>query len=192
MLPGNVASSFAISGAFLPPDDKVTSLVIDYERGGIALNDTSRGIDYQEWSCFVASNGQDIQVQGETGSPVTIFQQTGVSSLSLAFDQNMRPFVAYTVGTSVFLRWYDTLVANFVTTEYTGIRDPRLALDDKRVTQIANSDVIFGYIKDDKLCYRQQRDRFLTERILRTGVTANQRLRNVGMARNLRFQFELA
>ncbi len=192
MLPGNVASSLAISGLYLSPDDRVTSMVIDHERGGIAITDTSRGLDYQDWTCFVDTNGQDVILQPTEGVATILFQMSGITSLSFAFDQNMRPTVVYTVGSTVSLRWYDTLAASYVTTQYTGIRDPRVSLDDKRPTQIANSDVIFAYIKADKLYYRQQRDRYNTEREIRSGVLATQRLRNVGMNRNLRLQFELA
>lgn len=193
MLPGNTASSVAVPSEFLSPDDQVSSPLIDFERGGLALNDSSLGLNYQNWSCFVASNGLDVQVQPQSGAPITLFQQAGIETLAFTFDQNMRPCVVYQIGLNTFLRWYDSVPAAYVTTMFSNMRDPKLALDDKRVTQLAlNSDIIFAYITGSNLCYRQQRERFATERVLRTGLPASLGLKNVGMGRNLRLQFEIA
>ena len=59
MLPGNVPSTVAVPSEFLSPDDQVSSPLIDFERGGVALNNSSLGLNYQNWSCFVATNGLD-------------------------------------------------------------------------------------------------------------------------------------
>jgi hypothetical protein len=193
MLPGNVASTVAVPSEFTPPDDQVSSPLIDFERGGLALNNPSLGLNYQNWSCFVAPNGLDVQVQAESGAPITIFQQAAIETLTFTFDQNMRPCVAYQIGDVVYLRWYDSVPQAFVVTAFANIRDPKLALDDKRITQLAlNSDIIFAYISGTNLCYRQQRERFNTERVIRTGLPASLGLKNIGMGRNLRLQFEIA
>lgn len=193
MLPGNVASSLAISSEFMPPDDGVTGPLIDYERGGIALNDPSQGLNVINWSCYVAANNQDVMVKPEGGSEILVFTQPGIERLSFAFDQNMRATVAYQIGANCYLRWYDSAIPGFTTTTFANVRDPRLSLDDKRPTQVAlNSDIIFAYIRGEFLCYRQQRDRFLTEYVLRGFVQPNVHLRNIGMGENLRMQFELA
>lgn len=193
MLPGNVASTVAVPSEFTPPDDQVSSPLIDFERGGLALNDPSLGLNYQNWSCFIAPNGLDVQVRPGAGAAITIFQQAGIETLTFTFDQNMRPCVAYQIGLITYLRWYDSFAEAYVTTPYSNIRDPKLTLDDKRITQLAlNSDIVFAYISGTNLCYRQQRDRFNIERVIRTGLPASLGLKNVGMGRNLRLQFEIA
>lgn len=191
MIPGNALSSIDLPAALLSPDDMAGAPLIDYERGGVALNDASQGLQVRQWRCTV--DGANVNLQADEEAPTTIFSQPGIENISFTFDQLMRPAFAYTVGSTVYLRWYDSVPAAYVTTNYgTTIRDPRLCLDDKRATQYAlSSDIIFAYLKGDSLCYRQQRDRFLTEYVLEVGLGAGIRLRNVGMTRGLRLQFDL-
>lgn len=86
-----------------------------------------------------------------------------------------------------------TSIGQFATTEYSGVYSPRLCLDDKREYQNASRDVLFFYIKTgtpEKLCYRQQRERYTVEREL-VDVPANTlRLGRVGMAKTNRVQIE--
>jgi len=191
MLPENRLSSVAITADFLPPDDQGVGPLFDWERGGIALNDPSQGLNVRVWKCFV--DGSDVRVQAEPDPSIVIFSQAGIVSLSFCFDQNMRPCVTYETAGGVFLRWYDSAVTNYITTAWgPTIRSPRVCLDDKRLTQFAlKSDIIFGYVRGEFLCYRQQRDRFNTERVLQGGVGPTVRLNNVGLTRTLRLQFYL-
>lgn len=192
MLPENRLSSVPFTADFLPPDDQGVGPLLDWERGGVALNDPSQGLTLRNWKCFV--DGSDVKVQADSDTPTVIFNQAGIVSLSFCFDQNMRPCVAYETPSGVFLRWYDSAVVNYVTTSWgPTYRSPRVTLDDKRLTQFATrSDIIFGYIRGEFLCYRQQRDRFTTERVLQGGVGSELKLNNVGMNRVLRLQFDLA
>ncbi len=174
MLPGNAASSIPVVGAMLAPDNIGSSLFVDYERGGLAITDASLGLDYQ------AADALYLIIPS-------------ASEMCFAFDQQMRPVLAYVVNDIIRLRWYDTTVSAFVVTDFAGVRSPKLTLDDKRPAQLANSDVIFAYIKTNgDLCYRQQRDRYLVERVLHSGVDPANRLIALGMASNLRLQFEIA
>lgn len=192
MLPEDRLSSVAISADFLPPDDQGVGPLLDWERGGVALNDPSQGLNVRVWKCFVT--GADVAVQADSDPATVIFSQAGITALSFCFDQNMRPCVTYETPSGVFLRWYDSAVPGYVTTAWgPTLRSPRVTLDDKRLTQFAlKSDIIFGYIRGEFLCYRQQRDRFNTERVLQGGVGTSLKLNNVGMNRVLRLQFDLA
>lgn len=193
MLPQNTVSSVAVSSAFLSPDISAPNPLLDYERGGIALNDPSQGLNVQDWTCFIAANGTDVQIRPGAAAPITIFSQGGIEELSFAFDQNMRVFIAYRVGDVSYLRWFDSVPQTYVTTSYAATRNPKLSLDDKRTTQIAlNSDIIFAYMRGNTVYYRQQRERFQTERIVRSGVPDGLGLVRIGMGVNLRFQFEIA
>lgn len=195
MMPANAASAVAVPDNFRPPDGDRTSNVEDYERGGIAINDPSQGLDVQVWRCHLNSGGTAVVLTPESGSPVTVISIVGITELAFAFDVNMRPTIAYMHAQTMYLRWYDGTLPGFATTTIGtvagGYRSPRLTLDDKRLRQGQNADVIFAYLKDDSLRYRQQRERYQTERTLRTGLPLTTKLRNLGMTRGLRLQFEL-
>lgn len=197
MLPSNAPSSFPIPGIFLSPDDRVPSSLVDYERGGSDLSDASNGLDVQDWVCWYEN--LEVRVSPVDGVRTVLFTRAGINHLSFGFDQNMRPTVAFIEEYTTYLRWYDSTVPGFVFTNFgTGITSPRVAMDDRRSASSATSDVIFAYIRFDAgtnshaLCYRQQRDRYTVERVLRTGLSSKTRLKNIGMASNLRFQFELS
>ncbi|NLD08536.1 MAG: hypothetical protein GX667_02990 [Xanthomonadaceae bacterium] len=49
MMPDNEKSTVSVVANFEGGRGKPTSGVIDYELGGIALNDPSKGLDYQIW-----------------------------------------------------------------------------------------------------------------------------------------------
>ena len=174
---------------YLPPDDKITTPFSDYELGGIALNDASKGLMYQTWHCWL--DQFNVWLQAENGDPVLLFQEFDMTEISFTFDQNMRWCVAYIQTGIMKLRWWDSLVNTYVVTTFAAAKTPKLSLDDKRQTQLLKSDMILGYLRDNKLCYRQQRDRFTVERVLRDDLYPGTKLKNIGMGKNLRLQFEL-
>lgn len=177
--------------SYIEPDNLPSKSLVSHERGGIALNDPSQGLDVQNWR--LESDGSMVRLFSELGSPIDLFPDSGIRQLSLSFDQNMRKVVAveYNSG-GVDLIWYDTSVASEETTGFSGIRSPVVSLDDKRESQSGTSDVIFGYIRnsDHMLCYRQQRERFTVEHEL-IQLGPGSRLRNLGMTTKLRMQFEV-
>lgn len=192
MLPLNTASSVDVAGDLTFPDDQVVSPLQDYELGGVAIGDPSRGLTFQPWRSHVDSLGR-VRLQPMNAAPTIVHTEPGITELSFAFDQNMRPALGYVVAGLVRLRWYDSTVSNYVITDFPGLRSPRLSLDEKRPMLFgAISDVIFAYIRDSDLCYRQQRDRYLTEYVLRGGVMSNQRIVSMGMNNSQRLQIEVA
>lgn len=190
MLPENTYSTIPIGGLFLPPDDRVTSPVIDWERGGVALQDVTQGLDVQNWRCYL-ENQYGVYLQPENGEPILLFEDAGISELALCFDQQMRWSVAYIQQDILTLRWYDSQVNQHVVSRFGPALNPKMALDDKRVFNLVNSDMILAYIRGNTLWYRQQRDRFTIERALRTGLFPNTKLKNIGMSSAFRLQFEL-
>lgn len=188
-LPGNTASALAIASRFLYPDNLVTGPMEDWEDGGVDIQDATQGLMGYRWRCWV--DGINVKAQRDGAAEVTLFSAAGISSISLAFDQAMRPHVAYTIAGQMYLRWYDSVAVAYVTTNFGMARNPRLALDDKRPEQLNTNDVILAYIRDNSLFYRQQRDRFAVERLLRPGLPDYTILRNIGMGDNLRMHFEL-
>ena len=191
MLPFNTTSSTNVWGTIPAPDGLVLDDLTDYEYGGIALNDATQGLLARVWVLTYRESAVLISTEGLPDE--VLFERAGVTAVSLAFDQNMRPIVAFEAEDKSWLWWWDSLTNERRTDSFGPVRCPRVTLDDKRpsATEFGTSDVIFAYIKGDKLCYRQQRDRYTVERVLRTGISRLSRLHNMGLTDKIRFQFEL-
>lgn len=189
MLPDESLSSTTIQAPFLFPDDLPVSPLQDYELGGIALSDPSEGLRVQSWTAFV--DGDDIMIQAADNPPEVLFTAAGTTEVALAFDQNMRPAVAFTQAGTPKLRWFDTDAGEQVIDEFPDVDNIRLGLDDKRPTQEQANDIIMAYTRDGGLYFRAQRDRFLTEYTLATNLPAGRLLR-VGLNAVNRFQFQFA
>ena len=184
-------------GPFKYPDNIVNDdELVDFELGGLALQDTSEGLEYQTWKAELNTSGDVILTPLKTGDPVVIFTEPGVQELAFTFDQNMRWAAATRLaGNNVNFRWYDTTVGDYVITPLTGITSVRVALDDKRVMQIqsGNPDMILTYIRDNRVRWRIQRDRFQTEYTYSGQLFSdNIRITHFGMSEKLRLQWRLA
>lgn len=163
-----------------------SSLKIDHEDGPIDLNDPSEGLFYQIWAGQVYDGG--IFLFSDLVERQDILEQLNITEMSFTFDQNGRPTVVYIQYGLAKIWWYDSTVPGMVTTAIgSGVISPKVILDDKRQTQTDSSDIILGYIRNENLYYRQQRDRFGVEYLLATGVVG--RLQKLGMGNNLRLQF---
>jgi len=192
MLPDNTYSSLAIPSLLMDPDTRVTSPLVDYELGGTDLNNASQGMRVKVWMAYL--DGYAVKVKPAVGgTTTTLFTRGDIIELACAFDQNMRPAIAFlTTNQTLMLYWYDSVPATFVFTSFGPAVSPRLSLDDKRRSQLGSrSDILLAYIRDNALHYRQQRDRFTIERTLQTGFAPGTRLRTMGMGKGLRMQFEL-
>ena len=187
MLPEDRPSTISVGGIYLPPDGEATSPLVDYEIGGVGLLDTTQGLLVRNWKCWL--DNTDVKVQPEGGDVTVLFSGVGITELSFTFDQNMRWSVAYVQDNVLTLRWYDALVSAHVISLFGTGRCPRMSLDDKRKSQYQNSDMIFAYIRGSSVYYRQQRDRYTIEYLLKAGISG--KLRNMGMTSRLRFQFEV-
>lgn len=177
---------------FLAPDDLGRpTRTVDYERGGVALSDPSLGLDVKTWRARLV--GDQVRISAEPYDTETVYlEASGITELSLAFDQNMRPMVAFMQGGAAKLNWYDSLAGEVVTTTLAaGTRSPYLALDDKRDGQSGSSDVILAYILGNRLCTRQQRDRFTIETTRKWFVGNAVSIKRMGMNAGLRLQWEL-
>lgn len=181
MIPENQLSSVSVYADFFTPI-RIDSLV-DYEWAGIEIYDTSEGMQAKIWTCFY-EDGQ-IKIKNDLYQ-YTLLTIANVSALSFAFDLNMRPQVTYVANGETYLWWYDSLTASQVTTNFGAeFKTPQLSLDDNRSLQTSNADVIFAYIRNERLCIRIQRERFENEYDLGDG----QALIQIGMMKNYRFGF---
>ena len=195
-LPNDALSVAPVPSALLTPDNRLRSsllpatLLTDYEQGGIALNDPSQGLRVQPWMAYL--DGNTIYCVPEAGgTPTAILTDTGITELSLAFTQSMDVVLAYVASGDTKLYWFDSTIPGQTTTTFAGATSPFLSLDDKRPEESAASDVLFFYVRSGVLYYREQRERYQTERSLATLPVGVNRIVNAGMGRNLRVQIEL-
>jgi hypothetical protein len=167
------------------------SRIEDYELGGIALNDASQGLQVQNWRLQLV--GTEIRVAPEPYTSETVLiTAAGITQCSLAFDQNMNPAVAYMQFNQAKLYWFDSVPGEMVTTTLASdVRSPFLSMDDKRDKSNTRNDVLLFYIRSNRLCYRQQRDRFNTERTLAWFDGNLLSIRKAGMNDGLRMQIEV-
>jgi len=183
-------SSFKYPVKSILPDD----ILQDWEMAGVAIGDTSQGMHYQLWHVMLEIDPDTtmgyIYLEAPNTPRYLLMTGLGISEISLAFDQNMHLFLAYKQAGACVIYWWDPTLGAMTTTNLgEGISDPRCSLDDNRNTDVPGSDIILGYIKDNKLYHRRQRDRYLTEFLLKDPVPEN--LVCVGMGVDWRFQFGL-
>jgi hypothetical protein len=194
MIPQDRLSTEPVPAPFKPPDDvDPPNTLTDYELGGVALQDASQGLEVQTWTLRADGDTGQVFIGAALVFETLLFTAPGITELSLAFDQNMRPFVAFVQNGQAKYRWYDTVLgANRITNLDPDDISPRCTLDDKREWQVSQgaNDIILAYVRGGNLYYRQQRDRYETERLLYEGVPG--RFLRVGMnsQRRLQFMFE--
>jgi len=181
MFPNNALSSQPVTAQFFTQwrDDPL----VDFEFGGIALQDSTAGLDQILWTCFYEDGfiklSHDDHVQ-------PVLNVNNVIALSLGFDLSMRPVVAYLANEHCYLWFYDTVVSKQITADLGGdITFPQLSLDERRLVQSSNADVILSYIRNSKMYMRLQRERFQTEH----EITQAKRLIKTGLMKNNRFGF---
>lgn len=191
MIPENRISSEPILGTYNYPHNQYIWDQGDWEYGGIALSDSSLGLQYQAWSSEYKDNSIILTPQ-MVGDPETILTKPGIVQHSFSFDQNMRWTVAYTLANGAVEHvWYDSASAGYVTSVYnSGELSPRIILDDTRDTQRTASDNLLFYMKDGGLYMRIQRERFLIEHFLVQGDVSETLLTKVGMTNRWRLQWQ--
>jgi len=193
MIPMGRLSTVPHEAEFYSPDDiDPENSLIDYELGGIGLNDPSQGLKVQTWTCRADAKTGDVTLEASNYIQTVAFNAPGITEVSLTFDQNMRPFFAFVQNGQAKFRWYDTaLGANRITDLDPFDYSPRCTLDDKRPWQTAlgDNDIILAYMRGDSLYYRQQRDRYEDEYLLGSGIQG--KLLRVGMNKQYRLQFLL-
>lgn len=204
MMPdGNQLSSQLVYAALVPPDDIIPDTqMVAYQEGGIALNDTSQGLQVQLWTLVAIPTGGildpvDLIISAETVPPQTLLSIVGVTSVSLAFDQNMQPVIAYVANGRAKLYWFDATIPGFTTIDFgLQVTYPRVVLDDKQefFVEAGDSSIILGYINNDNLCIRDQQDRFTIEYVLADDLSTqifSPQLWKIQMNEENRLQFML-
>lgn len=190
MLPYNSLSVGGPPGTIIQGKALTSNLLVDYETGGIGLNDSSQGMLVQIWKGEVR-NSREVFVSAPNTPPTFVLSAGyALTEISIAFDQNMHPCIAFMENGLSKLYWYDTTIPGptYITLP-AGARNPKITLDDKRPLESGNSDIILAYMNGTSLYFRMQRERFTVERLLATGIDGD--LLKIGMNDKLRLQFEL-
>lgn len=192
MIPDNVLSDTPIEAGFLPPRTGTRFSALygrtDSHYGGVAIGDTSLGIQYQLWSAIV--NGPNIDLVAPNTPQFTLLAGVNAEWVALAFDQNARVFVAWcTAAGALSYYYFDTLTNQYKTSSVptNPIYRCFAALDDARPEESSIADVLLAYVKPDgNLALRAQRDRYGVEYVLGAAPAV---LVQIGMNRGNRFQF---
>lgn len=188
MIPGNTFTTDPVTGVLLYLNDTAYTPMIQHVMGGIALNDPSKGRLYQQWSISYVNNQILVTASSDPTTPKFTMAVAGVTSVSLAFDNNMGLVIAWTTSVGANLYYYDTPTALYTTRLFPGLTSCRLCVDDPREFNLSQSDVIFGYTYNGNLCYRQQRDRYNIEYIIQPTTKL---LVNMGPSSENRLQFNM-
>lgn len=197
MIPQERLSTEPVPGTYPPPENRVFYALTNYERGPVAIGDTSEGLLYQNWTVsYDPVTGILTALPETTQVPVQVNTIQDLVSFTFTFDQNGRISFAYTTAVSSYLYWFDTGVGQTVTTDLgADAITPSLTLDDKRATQSSVNDMLLWYTKSDgngafNLYQLLQRERFTIEHLEATDLPY-QYLHNTGMNKGLRVQFIL-
>lgn len=173
MLPENKLSKDPIDGDFMVPE-KIDELE-DY-----SLHFSSREVI----RCYY--EGQNIRYS-HMGVVYDVLTVPDLTALSFTLDQNLRPLLVYVQNKKTYMYWFNSAIGKMEVKLWgEGYLTPQVALDDLRIENSSQIDIIFAYIKDENLCIRYQRDRFTTETVL----GPSDRLFQMGALNNHRFGFK--
>lgn len=190
MIPEDRFSSTTFQGQLHNPWSRRAD--VSFHWGPIAIQDPSQGLRARLWRARSVGNAILLSAPG-VAEENWYTHTEDLEQVSLAFDQNGRPAVAFvdSVG-GTCLRWFDPVVNDVVNMSLVGIT-PRVTLDDSRPLNLSNSDIILGYVRGGVVRYRIQRERFQDEHTPPIGAggapAQASRLRHISMNSNLRLEF---
>lgn len=148
-----------------------------YTLGPVHIGDFSAGPVDRPWRIRVIGNQvfiarlNDDRTDFEDDS--LLFEFTGVAptEIDAAFDQAARILVCMERPSGnenlseIWIRYYDPFSSAYVVTNFGTGRTPRALLDD--AFDSSNADILVFYLNDAVgMCYRQQRDRYVTEYVV--------------------------
>lgn len=173
MIPDNKLSATPVRSDFLVP-----------ERDSLLVDTSIHPETHEFVVCSYLDRVVSYTHQGQTVHVITLGDD--ITSISFTLDLNLRPILVYVKNNSTFMYWFNSAIGKMDTTEWgVNYKFPQVALDENRIENSAQSDVIFAYIRDNQLCLRNQRDRFTVQTIL----ADTPRLKQIGMLKNNRFGF---
>lgn len=187
-----ILSSEDVPDIFVGAKAKSDNSYQDFEDGPINIGDISKGLNYQIWWAEIEDNNKAFLMSNNQAREIFI-EQDGISELSLSFDGNGRPIVAFVANNTTFLKWFNSASGIYEITNFgNNLKSPKVFMDDKRPYFQGESDVIFLYVKTNtkELAYRLQGDRFGVEYIIASNVSG--KILRFGMLSNYRLGIRLS
>jgi hypothetical protein len=189
MLPDSVLSTQTIRAAFKYPRNLRRDDITDYSTGGVNFQDASQGLETNVWRGSLENGAVTLETLGV--APSVVYTDPGMTRFSFTFDQNMNVALAFDTNNSSHLWWFDTTIPGYSLVNLpAGSKYATICMDDPRRMQTGSSDIILAYIRDGVLYFRAQRERFLVEHTLESGLEGFG-IRQTGLNEKLRFQFQL-
>jgi hypothetical protein len=159
------------------PDAISYDYLTAYSLGPIQLGDFSAGPIDRPWAVRAAGNQIYASRQNDArdgfDDETLVFQFTGVppTEIDAAFDQSAHILVCMERPTGVsgapevWIYYFDPFSASYQLVNFGRGRTPRAVLDD--AVDASNADILVFYLADDTgMCWRQQRERYLVERLV--------------------------
>ena len=207
MLPEGGLSLTPVEGAFIYDLGVGVSPTVDYHTGGIDLQDTTKGLNYQMWrGRLLSPESEDsrIVIDARFSEEVEILKYPRMYEFNFCFDFTMRPMVVFLaketglVGAkeeqfkNCYIYWYDNTIGKYdLIFLGSAIRTPKFIIDDPREFEseyYSKSDACLFYWRSGGLYVRYLRDRFTIEHLLKRNVPYIER---VGMNEHTRLQWKL-
>lgn len=198
MLPqitGRVEAPDFVISRYVPAYHPVTEA---YDFGGVRAADASEGVRNYLWKCrtdgrkiYLACLGHREDGHGKIAEREIPITAGEITEVSFTVDQNARPVIAFVDNKVAKLYMYDNDSGQYQITSLGNVANPRVSLDDKRVEQVANSDIILSYIEGTTLVAKTQREKFTDRTEVQRGIGNAWFLRDIGMARDNTFRFWL-
>lgn len=138
--------------------------------GGIDLNDSSFGLNYQLWDISYVNN-QVIVTSRLNNKQYVIYEIENATDISVVFDQNMNPWCLYQKEEQYYLYWYDVTINQYSLTLFENIVTPFMFMDLIGSVFSDQSSINIFYIKDGKIYCTQQSTRFTVQNLLYTFPT---------------------
>lgn len=158
-----------------------------WEMGGVGISDPSGGLSYQLWHGVLDVDTGTVLLDSPNTPQFVLYSEAGITQMDFSFDQNMKPCLAFTQNGVAKFWWYNTVNLQYeIITLSAGDMTPLTLLDDKRDQQLGQSDIILFYLREGRLYYREQRDRFTIE--YDSGIVGVRKLLRVGFTEGLRVQ----
>lgn len=138
--------------------------LVDFEQGGIALNDGSKGTDIQLWSGVYTAGG--FVLSAPSVAPTVVWSTPGVIRFGFSFDQNMEPVIAYEDASGAHVRFFGANHQFDIQDLEAGATNICISADDNRPFNTLNRNVILGYNVGNSLNVRVQFESYATPHVL--------------------------
>lgn len=186
MIPNHTFMMAPPSSPYLWGAELLSKATESWEMGGVGISDPGGGLTYQMWHGVLELDTGTVLLDAPNTPQFVLYSEAGITQMDFSFDQNMKPCLAFTQNGVAKFWWYNTVNLQYEIITLTGAMTPLTLLDDKREGLLGSSDIILFYLRDGRLYYREQRDRFTIE--YDSGISGIRRLVRVGFTEGLRVQ----